>query len=261
VALMTDIAEELHQQVGPLPLGVWVLAVGGGLGVAIYYRHRQAAAAAAATPVPPNDTQPGAGNLSATAGLTGPALPDTTTTSTTPTTNDQWATLAEQLLVARGYDATATAQALALWLGGQPITSQQNALVQLAIQYAGAPPLLPPPAPVSAPTPAPIPTPTPPTPQPVPQPAPAPPPPPPPPPPPQPQQPRYPTYRLSHINVPGDSYDRIASEYGTGLSGEELYEYQFSAEAGRPASTQDTLRRRGPGLLYAGGETEVPYPR
>ncbi|MFG2848491.1 hypothetical protein ACGF12_35830 [Kitasatospora sp. NPDC048296] len=103
-------------------------------------------------------------------------------------------------------------------------------------------------APAPAPQPAPAPAPAP---QPAPsQPAPA----------PTPSQPAYPTYWTSHTNQHGDSYSSIAQQYGLNISGDELYQYQFSGEAGRPASTQAVLRQRGY-LLYAGGETEIPYPR
>ncbi|MEU9048374.1 hypothetical protein AB0D63_43300 [Kitasatospora sp. NPDC048343] len=77
---------------------------------------------------------------------------------------------------------------------------------------------------------------------------------------PAPAAPSYPTYWFSHTNQHDDSYASIAQRYGLNISGDELYQYQFSPEAGRPASTQATLRARGY-TIYAGGETEIPYPR
>jgi hypothetical protein len=71
---------------------------------------------------------------------------------------------------------------------------------------------------------------------------------------------RFPEHWFTHTNVSGDNYSSIASRYGLGISGEELYQYQFSSQAGRPAGTQATLRQRGH-TIFAGGSTEIPYPR
>jgi hypothetical protein len=127
---------------------------------------------------------------------------------------------------------------------GQESPRSQGSTVQLLPADQPAPQQQPAPQP-QQPQPAPQPAP-----QPQPQPQPA----------PQPAAPSFPQYWTSHTNVAGDNYSRIAQEYGLNISGTDLYNYQFSAEAGRPASTQATLRQRGT-TIYAGGETEIPYPR
>ena len=101
----------------------------------------------------------------------------------------------------------------------------------------------------ATPAPAPTPTPKPPTPTPKPPtPAPAP-------------QHRYPERKDWHDNVSGDNYSKIAQQYGTGLSGQELYNYQFLPEAGRSPEAIAELRQYGPNRIYAGGSTAIPYPR
>lgn len=189
-----------------------------------------------------------------------------------PTSDQAWTAAITADLTNLGYNPQTVAEALAAYLAHQSLTDAQVTIVRLAWAFEGRPPgepnlaivqggSSPAPAPVPTPTPVPVvpvipppvtqpapgqvaPLPNPPV-QPISQPAPV---------------HRYPEYRLSHTNVPGDSYAKIAAEYGTGLSGDELYQYQFSPQAGRPASTQATLRKRGT-VIYAGGETEVPYPR
>lgn len=96
-----------------------------------------------------------------------------------------------------------------------------------------APPPPPPPAPTPAPAPAPAPAP----------------------------QHRYPELKTWHTNVRNDNYSSIAQQYGTGLSGDELYQYQFTPEAGRSAQALTELRDYGPNRIYAGGSTAIPYPR
>lgn len=76
-----------------------------------------------------------------------------------------------------------------------------------------------------------------------------------------PSSPKYPTKWKSVVNGPNSNYSALAQKYGLKISGKELYDYQFTAQAGRPASTQATLRKRGPSLIYAAGTTVLPYPK
>lgn len=100
--------------------------------------------------------------------------------------------------------------------------------------------------PAPAPAPIPVPVQQPPAPTPAPTPAP-------PPPQPQPQAPGTNWY-TAHS---GDTYSGIASRYGH--SWQELWNYQFSDAAGRPQSTQDTLRQRGPNhALFNGSSVAIP---
>jgi type II secretory pathway pseudopilin PulG len=100
--------------------------------------------------------------------------------------------------------------------------------------------------PSPAPAPIPVPVQAPPPPPPAPTPA---------PPPPQPQaQPPGTQWYTAHS---GDTYSGIASRYGR--SWQELWNFQFSDAAGRPQSTQDTLRRRGPDhALFNGSSVAIP---
>lgn len=106
------------------------------------------------------------------------------------------------------------------------------------------------PAPVPRPTPTPTPTPRP-TPAPTPAPAPTPP----------PVVHRYPEWQTSHTNQHNENYSSIAAAYHLNISGRELYDWQFSPQAERPPATQARLRQLGPNLIFAGGDTEIPYPR
>lgn len=72
---------------------------------------------------------------------------------------------------------------------------------------------------------------------------------------------KFPKRRLFYTAKRGDNYSKVAAKYKTGLSGEQLYSYQFSKEAGRTASALAVLKSRGPNLIYAGTTIAVPYPK
>ncbi|MER7953065.1 fibronectin type III domain-containing protein [Streptomyces sp. NPDC096079] len=72
---------------------------------------------------------------------------------------------------------------------------------------------------------------------------------------------KYPTRWKTVMHRPGDNYSKIAARNGLHISGTDLYNYQFSSQAGRPASTKSTLKSRGPNKIYAGGTTVLPYPK
>lgn len=78
---------------------------------------------------------------------------------------------------------------------------------------------------------------------------------------PPPVQHRYPEWHFSHTNQAGDSYATIAAANHLNMTGSDLYAYQFTPQAGRPAATLQILRQRGQNLIFPAGETEVPYPR
>jgi hypothetical protein len=265
-----DIGGALSRQLGPLPVGGWLLAAAGGIAAALFIRSRRAATAAAdetaAATVPDGTvyTTPNGVGQSGAGG--GGALVDA---QPTIATNADWQNVVIRKLIARGYDPSTVDSAVRSYLAGDHLSVMQRAIIAEALVLVGPPPLSPPPEAPAPPvdtvvTPPPVVVVDPPLPPPPPAPVVvAPPPPPvwtPPPPAPAPAQPRYPELRTWHTNVSGDNYSSIAAMYGTGLSGTELYNYQFSSEAGRPASTQATLRSRGT-TIYAGGSTAIPYPR
>jgi hypothetical protein len=78
---------------------------------------------------------------------------------------------------------------------------------------------------------------------------------------PKPSANKYPKRREYYTAVHNDNYSTVASKYKTGLTGVELYNYQFTSEAGRSQSALKALRQRGPNLIYAGTTIAVPYPK
>lgn len=144
----------LGKKIGPLPVGVWILAVGGGLVAAWYLRSRSGGGAAAEDPNDPTrntDTAPGAGGAGGTGNGT-----------QRPTTNEEWYQLASQMLLGLGtYNALLIDTALKTYLSGsRQLTSAEQAVVAAAIRLIGPPPT---PTPVPDPsgggtTPIPIPT-------------------------------------------------------------------------------------------------------
>lgn len=147
----------LNHKVGPLPLWGWIGAVGLGLAYGWYRRaHQNADAGTVQLPGSQVDdlgtTVPGVGNAAVS---TAPS-----TSAPAPVDNQQWSVLAQQRLIALGYDPATVSTALSLWLSGANLTPQQQAIVSEAIRAAGPAPE-PVPPPVTTPTtPAPI-TPTP----------------------------------------------------------------------------------------------------
>lgn len=71
----------------------------------------------------------------------------------------------------------------------------------------------------------------------------------------------YPKRRLYYKAVRNDNYTKVANKYKTGLTGTQLYNYQFTAEAGRTAEAKALLKQRGANLIYAGTTIAVPYPK
>lgn len=72
---------------------------------------------------------------------------------------------------------------------------------------------------------------------------------------------KYPKRRLYYKAVRNDNYSKVASKYKTGLTGVQLYNYQFTKEAARSAAAIAELKKRGPNLIYAGTTIAVPYPK
>lgn len=134
---------DFGKQVGPLPLGAWVVVVAGGLGIAYY--SRRAGAPAAPTVVEDTGGVPGVG--------TGPswtAVPPPSTApegAPPPATNEEWGRAAINYLIAQGYDANAADSAIRKYLESAKLSVQEYALVRIALTKLGSPPVpLPPPA-------------------------------------------------------------------------------------------------------------------
>lgn len=148
------ITDGLKKKVGPLPVGVWIIAGGAGIAIAMYMRRQSAATDV--TPADPEsqdfnlggntDTPPGAGNLGA-GGNTTPAVP------TAPADNDEWFKRAVDLLVIRGGSGATINAALGKFLNGESLGQSDRAIVDTAILLLGNPPTQPPPAPNAPPVP------------------------------------------------------------------------------------------------------------
>lgn len=146
---MSDIdLPDLSEQVGPLPLGVWILAIGGGLVVAYYINRRQGSRSE------PEPTD-GSGSVLSGAGLvhaprepiylvddspTAPAPAPDTDAADAITDNYSWERAAVSWHVERGVDALTAQDAIARYLSGEPLTARQRNLVSAAIRQLGPPP-------------------------------------------------------------------------------------------------------------------------
>lgn len=153
-----DIEQSLSEKKGPLP--VWGYGVF--LAVAmIYFMHRQSTAAATAasatndaSSVAASDTTTdGSGVYSTdqTAGvLSGYLANDPTNTAQdvgigssglpSPITNAQWARVVANYLTGLGDDPTVVQNALAKFLTGTSLSTQEDSIVNEALTYAGTPP-------------------------------------------------------------------------------------------------------------------------
>lgn len=153
---------DLSKQYGPLPLGAWIVLVGGALLIA-WYTNRKA--------------KPAAGIVEDTGGMAGVGTggvsqwvqnnPPPEEVAPVPTNNVEWARKAINWLIAQGYDASMADTAIRKYLESTPLSLSENALVKSALMKLGSPPEpLPTPPDLPKPpdpTPTPTPTPTPPT--------------------------------------------------------------------------------------------------
>lgn len=125
------------EQVGPLPLGVWLLAIAGGVGVAFYARH-----AAPDTPADVIDDPLAVAPLPATQGaLVGVNNSSSTGASSSPTTNEEWVTAASRQLIAAGFSPTLVTAALVRYLRGDTLTAVEQQAVDAALRTLGPPPV------------------------------------------------------------------------------------------------------------------------
>jgi hypothetical protein len=150
---------DLGKQIGPLPLGAWVVVVGGGLGIALWSRNNSAASA---DPTIVEDTSgdPGVGvggsgmwsNLDVPTG--------DSATGVTYQSNEAWGQAAITYLIAQGYGAAVASSAITKALAGgvdvngSKMSIQEWSLWSLALAKLGSPPTpvnVPPPTSVPGP--------------------------------------------------------------------------------------------------------------
>ncbi len=281
-----DFKAQLTRKVGPLPVWGWGLAVGGGLLAASYMRARAGGGGGAEDPgvAPATATAAGVGNL----GDTGTATVTPAVTPYRATNNDEWRTLASELILGThlGYSGLAVDTALSKYLSGEPLSIAEQAIVNLAIRLAGSPPTAPPlpipgtpvddtpntpntpqnpvdtgttPNTPNAPTPAPAPTPYKPpsysfipAPKPPPKPAPK------PTPKPVPKPPaKAKTKVITYTVKRGDTLSSIAAKHHTTV--DAIWTYNTTG-GHRPADTVATIKKRGKNTMYAGSTWLIVVP-
>jgi hypothetical protein len=128
-------AVDFGKQVGPLPLGAWIIVVGGGLGIA-WYSMRGGSA-----PVVVEDTSgtPGVG-VGSPADWT-PLQGTGSNVPAAPTTNEQWGQKAIQWLIAQNYPPTTSDSAVRKYLSGQGgLSVQETTLIGIVLVAVGPPP-------------------------------------------------------------------------------------------------------------------------
>jgi hypothetical protein len=155
----------LKQKAGPLPIGVWIAAA---LVIYLYMRKKSGSTTTGTQTDPAGNVgviDPATGYVSGTsedqAALAqqsgGTGLGNSSGTSGASTVGGQyadntaWASVAINYLVSLGEDPVAVNSAITQYLASQPLTTEQQSLVNLAIQRLGSPPQ--PPQPGTAPPP------------------------------------------------------------------------------------------------------------
>lgn len=127
--------------------GKWWLIGGTAAAGVVYWAYKKSSKSTAAPTDPNIDPNTGlpygydTGSSSPVTGVTPSYYYNPTTSGTTsPTTNAQWAQAAEEYMTQQGYDALAVAAALGKYLTNQNLTDDQLSIVQTAIAFEGYPP-------------------------------------------------------------------------------------------------------------------------
>jgi len=233
---------ELGKTYGPLPLGAWVVLVGGGLGIAFYSSQKNKKPT-----VQVEDTSgvPGVGTGAQSLWVqNAPPAGSDSVADDKFTTNEEWARACVNYFIAQGYDGALADTAVRKYLQSKPLSLSENALIKVALAKYGAPPVLlpdPPPLPV------------------IPQPQPDPPPPPPPAPPPPPPAPRPTTGRWIWVTpwpTKASTLWGIATiAYGRGSEWPKLYNAN-RVGVNRPDGSKGMIKN--PNLIYVGWKIYCP---
>ena len=226
-------AIDLGRMYGPLPLGAWLAAVGGGLGLMLYTR-RQAASNAPVNPdAAPQDigTTPGVGvGGSGQWTSLNPPANGSADTGTAPQTNDEWALQTIAKMIGSGYSPIKVNSGITKFLGQQTLDAQEEAIVSEALRRFGSPPI-----PVPGPYgPGAVGTP--------------------------PQSARWPIPKAPFFQYTvqsGDTLSNIASHYGT--TQKNLYFYNAVALDRRARLTGNKNDSRGGMYIYAGTPLTIPW--
>lgn len=169
-------ADNLTRKVGPLPAWAWAGITVAGVTTVILIRRRYLAAGGANGAEPEGDSGEGGtfdemygapslpGGFVIGGGVPGTGSdvtgddPTTPETPEPPATNADWQREAVRYLTARGVQPTLALDSVSRFLAGRTLTSQGQAIIDMALRGVGAPPQPVPPATVS-PTPEPVPSP------------------------------------------------------------------------------------------------------
>lgn len=132
----------MGKMVGPLPMGAWVVIVGGGLTFALYTRHAQVKGSiAGAQPADPTTSVDASGGVGVGgSGQWTDLTPPSSASTDAPTNNDQWEIAAVDYLIAKGYDPALSDSAIRKWFGGAKLSITEYALVREALTRLGEPP-------------------------------------------------------------------------------------------------------------------------
>lgn len=129
---------DLGKQVGPLPLGGWIVVVAGGLGIGYLINRNMAANAATSeenstAQLSESDVGTGGGQFIYTP-------PSTGSGDTQPETNQSWGLKVKNWLIAQNNDPVVADNAVRKYLSGLPLSTVEKALISLALIQFGAPP-------------------------------------------------------------------------------------------------------------------------
>ena len=232
---------DFGKQVGPLPLGAWVVVVAGGLGIAVYTR--KSGTNNEPTVVEDTSGDPGVGEGGIPGGFIPVTPPTSGTGEITYDSNEAWGQAAITYLIAQGYSAalanSAITKALAggVDIDGNKMSIQEWSLWSLALAKLGPPPY---PVNVAPPSSVPGPVDT-------------------GPPPsngggttPKPPSNTVPAH-WTEVAKRGDTISSLAAKHGKGWK--ETWDFNLKY---RSAATRAILKARGPNLIYAGTTIWVP---
>lgn len=137
--------ETLSKKLGPLPLGVWLLAVAGGLGLSFYMQRKTGEEELTEeeedgfldySELPYSPPNFGGAVTLPDYGTVGPVQPR----QQTPETNDQWLQFGVEWLISTGTNALAAQNGLSKYLEGKSLTVAEQAMVSRVIRAFGSPP-------------------------------------------------------------------------------------------------------------------------
>lgn len=137
----------LSKKAGPLPIGVWVLIVVGGLGVSYYINKDQGTSSPAAIPNVGTGYggggTVGAGSVGGGGFVTNPSTGSSAGAAPTVQTNELWLANAQSSVVSQGrYSSLQVNSALRKFIAGTALTQIDQEIVNAALTAVGNPPSL-----------------------------------------------------------------------------------------------------------------------